>query len=48
GADPRYRFGVRVINELASQNLFAHQLFLRPTATELEEHQADFTVLVHK
>ncbi len=45
GADPRYRFGVRVINELASQNLFAHQLFLRPTATELEEHQADFTVI---
>ncbi len=45
GADPRYRFGVRVINELASQNLFAHQLFLRPTATELAEHQADFTVI---
>ncbi len=45
GADPRYRFGVRVINELASQNLFAHQLFLRPTAAELAEHQADFTVI---
>ena len=29
GADPAYRFNVRVINELASQNLFAHQLFLR-------------------
>lgn len=45
GADPNYRFGVRVINELASQNLFAHQLFLRPTAAELAEHQADFTVI---
>ncbi|MGB5631596.1 MAG: phosphoenolpyruvate carboxykinase (ATP), partial [Waterburya sp.] len=45
GADPRYRFGVRVINELASQNLFAHQLFLRPTTAELAEHQADFTVI---
>ncbi len=45
GADPRYRFGVRVINELASQNLFVHQLFLRPTAAELAEHQADFTVI---
>ena len=45
GADPRYRFGVRVINELASQNLFAHQLFLRPTPGELAEHQADFTVI---
>ena len=45
GADPNYRFGVRVINELASQNLFAHQLFLRPTAAELKKHQADFTVI---
>lgn len=45
GADPTYRFGVRVVNELASQNLFAHQLFLRPTAIELESHRADFTVI---
>ncbi len=45
GADPRYHFGVRVINELASQNLFVHQLFLRPTAAELAEHKADFTVI---
>ena len=45
GADPRYRLGVRVINELASQNLFAHQLFIRPTAAELADHQADFTVI---
>ncbi|RMF24826.1 MAG: phosphoenolpyruvate carboxykinase (ATP) [Cyanobacteria bacterium J083] len=45
GADPQYRLGVRVINELASQNLFAHQLFLRPTAKELAQHQADLTVI---
>lgn len=45
GADPNYRFGVRVINEFASQNLFAHQLFLRPTAIELETHHPDFTVI---
>ncbi|MGK7893219.1 MAG: phosphoenolpyruvate carboxykinase (ATP), partial [Xenococcus sp. (in: cyanobacteria)] len=45
GADPRYHFGARVINELASQNLFVHQLFLRPTAEELAKHQADFTVI---
>lgn len=45
GADPRYRFGVRVVNELAWQNLFVHQLFQRPTETELDEHQADFLVL---
>jgi phosphoenolpyruvate carboxykinase (ATP) len=45
GADPNYRFGVRIINESASQNLFAHQLFRRPTPAELETHQADFTVI---
>lgn len=45
GADPSYRLGVRVINELASHNLFAHQMFLRPTPEELENHHADFTVI---
>jgi len=45
GADPTYRLGVRVINELASRNLFVHQMFLRPTAEELETHQPDFTVI---
>lgn len=45
GADPKYRFGVRIVNELASQNLFAHQLFLRPTPAELADHQSDFTVI---
>lgn len=45
GADPNYQFRVRVINELASQNLFAHQLFLRPQSEELPHHRADFTVI---
>lgn len=45
GADPKYRMGVRIINELASQNLFAHQLFIRPTQAELCNHEADFTVI---
>ncbi len=45
GADPKYRFGVRIITEHAAQNLFAHQLFIRPTAEELSTHQADFTVI---
>lgn len=45
GADPNYRMGVRVVNELASQNLFAHQLFIRPTVEELKHHQANFTVI---
>jgi phosphoenolpyruvate carboxykinase (ATP) len=45
GADPRYRLGVRVVNELAWHNLFARQLFLRPTRDELADHEADFTIL---
>ena len=45
GSDPKYGFGVRVVNELASQNLFVHQLFLRPTVEELAKHEADFTVI---
>jgi len=45
GADPRYRLGVRVINELAWHNLFARQLFLRPTPDELAEHDPGFTIL---
>ncbi len=45
GADTNYRCGVRIINELASQNLFVHQLFIRPSPQELSNHQADFTVI---
>lgn len=45
GADPKYRMGVRIITELASQNLFAHQMFIRPTPEELDNHEADFTVI---
>jgi phosphoenolpyruvate carboxykinase (ATP) len=45
GADPQYRFGVRIINERPSQNLFAHQIFIRPSAEELQNHHADFTVI---
>ena len=32
GADPRHTKKFRIINELASQNLFIHQLLIRPTA----------------
>ena len=31
GADPKFRLNVRVINEYASQNLFMHNMLLRPT-----------------
>ena len=35
GADPACTKKFRVVNELASQNLFIHQLLIRPTAEEL-------------
>ncbi|GAA0332499.1 phosphoenolpyruvate carboxykinase (ATP) [Bacillus carboniphilus] len=45
GADPKYRLPIQVINEFAWHNLFAQQLFIRPTAEELEQHHAEFTVI---
>ncbi|GAX88958.1 phosphoenolpyruvate carboxykinase (ATP) [Effusibacillus lacus] len=45
GGDIRYRLPIRVINEYAWHNLFVHQLFVRPTPEELEEHQPKFTVI---
>ena len=45
GADPEYRLAIRVVNEVPWHNLFAHQLFIRPTEEELREHRPEFTVL---
>ncbi|MDO5022405.1 MAG: phosphoenolpyruvate carboxykinase (ATP) [Eubacteriales bacterium] len=45
GADPAYCQQIRVVNELASQNLFIHQLLRRPTEEELKNHKADFTII---
>ena len=45
GADTKYRVGVRVVNELASENLFIHQLLLRPTEAELDTFKADYTII---
>ncbi len=45
GADPKYRIGVRVVNELASQNMFMHQMLLRPTQDELKTFTTDFTIV---
>ncbi|NGQ95265.1 phosphoenolpyruvate carboxykinase (ATP) [Brevibacillus sp. SYP-B805] len=45
GAAEDYRLPIRVVNEYAWHNLFARQLFIRPTAAELEGHQAEFTVI---
>ncbi len=45
GADHRYAMPARFINELASQNLFVHQLFIRPTENQLKGFQPEFTVI---
>lgn len=45
GADPTHRLPIQVINEYAWHNLFAHQLFIRPTEEELKDHQAGFTIV---
>ncbi len=45
GADTNYRLPIRVINQYAWQNIFVHQLFIRPTETELSNHKAEFTVI---
>ena len=47
GADKKYTKKFRIVNELASQNLFIRDLLIRPTAEELENYgEADYTILV--
>ena len=45
GADPKYTQKFRIVNELASQNLFIHQLLIRPTAEQLEDYVPDYTII---
>jgi phosphoenolpyruvate carboxykinase (ATP) len=45
GADPRYRLGVRVISQLAWHALFAHSLFLRPSAQERPDPRPGLTII---
>ena len=45
GAHPSHGLNVRVVTHNAWHNLFAYNMFLRPTAEELEGFAPDFTVL---
>ena len=46
GADKNYTKKFRVINELASQNMFIHQLLIRPTEAELScYNEPDYTII---
>jgi phosphoenolpyruvate carboxykinase (ATP) len=44
-ADPRYRLNIRVINEKPWNNLFAYNMFLRPTEEELDNFEPDWHII---
>jgi phosphoenolpyruvate carboxykinase (ATP) len=45
GAHPNHGLNVRVINHKAWHNLFAYNMFLRPSAEDLASFQPEFTIL---
>ena len=44
-ADPDYRLNIEVVTETAYQNIFANNLFLRPTAAELETQHPEWLII---
>ena len=44
-ADADYRLNIRVINECPWSNMFAYNMFLRPTEEELEDFDPEWTVV---
>lgn len=44
-ADPKYRLNIRVINEQPWGNLFAHNMFLRPSENELQDFLPEWCVM---
>lgn len=44
-ADNDYKLNIRVINEYPWSNMFAHNMFLRPTEVELENFSPEWTVV---
>src|SRR5258706_1412869 len=44
-ADTRYRLNIRVVNEKPWSNLFAYNMFLRPTEDELEKFEPEWHVI---
>jgi phosphoenolpyruvate carboxykinase (ATP) len=45
GSQPEHRVNVRVINEFAWHNLFIRTLLVRPTETELEHFEPEYTII---
>ena len=44
-ADEKYRMNIRVVNEYAWSNMFAYNMFLRPTDSEIENFDVEWTIL---
>jgi len=44
-ADPEYKLNIRLINEYPWSNMFAYNMFLRPTMEELQNFEPDWTVV---
>jgi phosphoenolpyruvate carboxykinase (ATP) len=45
GADPEYRLPVRVVTEQAWHSLFTRNMFIRPTAADLENFEPGLTIM---
>ncbi|BDI33848.1 phosphoenolpyruvate carboxykinase [ATP] 2 [Capsulimonas corticalis] len=45
GASPEYRLPIRVVTQYAWHSLFAHQLFVRPTPSQLENFVPEFLLV---
>ena len=44
-ADPNYKLNIRVITETPWSNMFAHNMFLRPSALELENFEPEWSIV---
>ena len=44
-ADPKYRVNIRVVNEYPWSNFFAYNMFMRPTASDLENFTPEWTIV---
>ncbi len=44
-ADPSYKLNIRAVTELPWMNMFVYNMFLRPTAEELEDFTPEWTIV---
>ena len=44
-ADPAHKLKIRVVTELPWSNMFAYNMFIRPTAEEMEDFEPEWTII---